>query len=79
MIRDRYEPENLFDLIPSLSMQMEPVLAKLDVLLDDDVLFNKVKDDLARRYARTRIDGRPSTPVEVILRMLVVKHLYGWS
>ena len=25
------------------------------------------------------MDGRPSTPVEVILRMLVVKHLYGWS
>jgi IS5 family transposase len=25
------------------------------------------------------IDGRPSTPVEVILRMLIVKHLYDWS
>src|SRR5882757_7688384 len=79
MIRDRYEPENLLDLIPSFSMQMEPLLVKLDVLLEDDVVFNKVKDDLARRYARTRIDGRPSTPVEVILRMLVVKHLYRWS
>lgn len=79
MIRDRYEPENLLDLIPSLSIKSDPVLLKLDVLLDDDVVFNNVKDDLARRYARTRVDGRPSTPVEVILRMLVVKHLYGWS
>ena len=23
--------------------------------------------------------GRPSTPVEVLLRMLIVRRLYGWS
>ena len=27
----------------------------------------------------TLSNGCPSTPVEVLLRMLVVKHLYGWS
>src|SRR5437763_57118 len=32
-----------------------------------------------RRYPRTATFGRPSTPVEVILRMLIVKHLYDWS
>jgi IS5 family transposase len=55
------------------------VLARLDGLLDDDVLFRAVRDDLARRYPRTRVTGRPSTPVEVILRMLIVRRLYGWS
>lgn len=79
MLRDRYEPLNLFDLVPTLGMAMEPVLARLDTLLDDDTLFQSVKGDLARRRPRTCIDGRPSTPVEVVLRMLVVKHLYGWS
>jgi IS5 family transposase len=79
MLRDRYEPLNLFNLVPTLGMVMEPVLAQLDTLLDDDTLFQAVKADLARRRPRTRIDGRPSTPVEVVLRMLVVKHLYGWS
>ncbi|HSH82300.1 MAG TPA: ISNCY family transposase [Herpetosiphonaceae bacterium] len=79
MLRDRYEPLNLFALVPTLGMALEPVLARLDSLLDDDTLFQAVKADLARRRPRTRIDGRPSTPVEVILRMLVVKHLYGWS
>jgi IS5 family transposase len=34
---------------------------------------------LAHRRPRTPIDGRPFTPVEVVLRILVVKHLYGWS
>jgi IS5 family transposase len=79
MLRDRYEPMNLFALVPALSLAMEPVLTRLDTLLDDDTLFQTVKRDLARRFPRTPATGRPSTPVEVILRMLVVKHLYGWS
>lgn len=79
MLRDRYEPLDLFALVPTLGIAMEPVLAQIDTLLDDDTIFQAVKADLARRRPRTRIDGRPSTPVEVILRMLVVKHLYGWS
>jgi IS5 family transposase len=51
----------------------------MEMLLDDDVLFQAVKADLVKRFPATATDGRPSTPVEVILRMLVVKHLYGWS
>ena len=58
---------------------MEPVLARLDQLLDDDVLCQRVRADLARRYPHTLRTGRPSTPVEVILRLLIIKHLYGWS
>src|SRR6185312_16233660 len=42
-------------------------------------LFERVREDLARRYPRTTSRGRNSTPVEVILRMLVVMRLYGWS
>jgi IS5 family transposase len=79
MLRDRYDPMNLFDLVPALSMQLDPVLTQLDQLLDDDTLFQAVKADLAKRHPRTLSDGRPATPVEVIVRMLVVKHLYAWS
>ena len=79
MLRDRYEPLDLFACIPTLSMQMDPVLTQMDTLLDDDVLFQAVKADLLKRYPHTASDGRPSTPVEVILRMLVVKHFYDWS
>ncbi len=79
MLRDRYDPMNLFDLVPALSMELDPVLTQLDHLLDDDTLFQAVKADLAKRLPRTLIDGRPSTPIEVILRLLVIKHLYNWS
>jgi len=79
MLRDRYEPQNLFELVAALSLKMEPALAQLDQLLADDVLFQSVRADLAQRYPHTQSTGRPSTPVEVILRMIIVKHLYGWS
>lgn len=79
MLRDRYEPMNLFAYIPPLSMRMDPVLTQMDTLLDEDVLFQAVKAALLKRFPHTASDGRPSTPVEVILRMLVVKHFYGWS
>src|SRR4029453_19104556 len=79
MLRDRYDPMNLFDLVPALGMELDPVLTRLDRLLDDDILFQAVKSDLAKRHPRTLSDGRPSTPVEVIVRLLIVKHLYQWS
>jgi IS5 family transposase len=79
MIVDRYDPMNLFEMVPKLGLEMEPELAHLDVLLDDDVLFARVKADLRQRYPNSARLGRHSTPVEVILRMLVVKRLYGFS
>jgi transposase, IS5 family len=79
MIRDRYAPMDLFTQIPKLCLQFEPVLSHLDRLLEDDELFRRVKADLAKRAPNSLTRGRGATPVEVILRMLVVKRLYGWS
>jgi IS5 family transposase len=79
MLRECYTQQNIFEQIGTVSMEMEPVLAQLDKLLDDDTVFAAVKADLSQRHGRTLTMGRSSTPVEVVLRMLVVKHLYGWS
>jgi transposase, IS5 family len=79
MLRNRYNRTDLFALVPQLGLRFEPQLEQLDRLLDDDELFERVRADLARRYPKTGSRGRPSTPVEVILRMLVVMRLYGWS
>lgn len=79
MLRDRYEPVDLFALFPQFGLQFDPELAQLDRLLDDDAIFNRVRADLAKRYPLTPVHGRHSTPVEVILRMLVVMRLYSWS
>ena len=76
MLIEKYEPVNLFALVP---LERDPVLDQLGQLLDDDALFRAVKADLAKRHPHTLTCGRHSTPVEVILRMLVVKHLYRWS
>jgi transposase, IS5 family len=79
MLRDRSASVDLFALVPALQLRFEPQLAELDRLLDDDQIFQAIKADLSRRRPRTTETGRPSTPVEVILRLLVVQHLYDWS
>jgi transposase, IS5 family len=79
MIVDRYEPVNLLELIPQLRLEMEPELAVLDRLLDDDELFLRIKADFSKRRPNSERLGRRSTPVEVILRMLIVRRLYDWS
>ena len=79
MIVDRYDPMDLFAFVPKLQLEFEPELAELDELLEDDELFRRVKADLCRRYPASATRGRHSTPVEAILRMRVVRRLYGWS
>jgi hypothetical protein len=63
MLRERYDPMNLFEYIPVLVMETDAVLAQLDTLLDDDVVFQVVKADLSRRFPRTSSFGRPSPRV----------------
>jgi IS5 family transposase len=79
MLTDRYQLEDVFARVPELAGQTDPVLAALDRLLDDDGLYQQVRGDLVRRYQWTAVHGRPSTPAEVLLRLLVVQHLYAWS
>jgi IS5 family transposase len=79
MLRDAYDPVDIFERVPELSRSIDPVLNQIDSLLADDQLFQLLKADLSKRYEQTTRNGRPSTPVEVILRLLIVKHLYGWS
>jgi IS5 family transposase len=77
MLRDRYEPDAWFwQIIEQLAIEMEPELAQIDRILDDDQLFQMIKNDMAQRYPQTLETGRNSTPVEVNLRMLAVKRLY---
>jgi transposase, IS5 family len=79
MLIDRYQPEDVFARVPEVASQTDPVLQQLDELLDDDELYEQVWTDLGKRYRYTLVHGRHSTPVEVILRMLICKHLYQWS
>ena len=79
MLQDRYETDKIFDSILKLTTEMDPVLAEIDRLLEDEELYQLIRDDLAKRFPKTEVTGRNSTPVEVILRMLAVRRLYRLS
>lgn len=65
--------------VPSVEELMDPILQRIDVLLDDERLVERVLEALRRRHPQSSRRGRPGTPAEVALRMLVLKHLKGWS
>jgi hypothetical protein len=79
MLVDRYEAEDVFARVPRMAERIDPVLSRLDELLDDDELYQQVRNDEGSRYRYTLVHGRHSTPVEVLLRMLICKHLHQWS
>jgi IS5 family transposase len=79
MLQDRHEKDKYFEDIRQKLIEMDPILAQIDELLDDEALYQWIRNDFAMRYPNTEKTGRNSTPVEVILRMLTVKQLYGLS
>lgn len=79
MLRDSHPIDKIFEQIVVLVPKMDPVLVKIDRYLEAEYFFKLVRRDLSKRYPMTLLTGRRSTPVEVILRMLVVKQLYGYS
>jgi IS5 family transposase len=80
MLRDKYTVDSLFMLVLEITkIKIGPELIEIDRILDDDEIFQLIKRDLSRRHPKTLITGRNSTPVEVVIREMAVKHLYDWS
>ena len=50
-----------------------------DQLLDDKEIVAAIYEALAKRHPQSRTRGRPGTPAEVVLRLLVLKHMRNWS
>ena len=50
-----------------------------DQVLDDDQLLTTVYEALAKRHPKSRTHGRLGTPAEVVLRLLLLKHIRNWS
>jgi transposase, IS5 family len=57
----------------------EDWMREVDQVLADPALVSLVYEALARRCAKSRTRGRPSTPAEVVLRLLLLKHIRNWS
>jgi IS5 family transposase len=54
-------------------------LRKIDTLLEDDAVIEVVAQALERRWPQSRRRGRLGTPAEVVIRLLILKHLFDWS
>src|SRR5438034_2362835 len=80
MVRRAYRQRSLVEvLLPDADKLWDPTLRRIDGLLDDDVLVDRVAEALAQRHPESRRRGRLGTPAAVVLRMLVLKHLHDWS
>jgi len=57
----------------------EPWMRHVDTALEDDALLLIVQQELAKRCKKSKTRGRKATPAEVVLRMLLLKHVRNWS
>jgi IS5 family transposase len=57
----------------------EPWMQHADEILHDDALLTIVQEALSKRIRKSKTRGRPGTPAEVVLRMLLLKHIRDWS
>ncbi len=57
----------------------EDWMRQVDPVLADAELVQIVYEALARRRPQSRTRGRPGTPAEVVLRLLLLKHMRNWS
>jgi IS5 family transposase len=57
----------------------EPWMRQIDDALNDEALLYLVHDALTKRCTKSKTRGRPATPAEVVLRVLLLKHMRNWS
>lgn len=80
MVRYRQPQRTLWEVVlPDADKLWPAPLRRIDALLEDEAVLEPVAEALERRWPQSRRRGRQGTPVEVVLRMLVLKHLYRWS
>src|SRR5438046_9746563 len=79
MVRRAYRQRSLVEvLLPDADKLWDATLRQIDVVLDDDVLVDRVAEALAQRHPQSRRRGRLGTPAAVVLRMLILKPRPDW-
>ena len=80
MVQRRQRERSLFEvLLPDGHKLWPDWLRKIDTLLEDEAVIEVVAHALEARWPHSRRRGRPGTPAEVVIRMLILKHLFDWS
>jgi IS5 family transposase len=80
MVRRRQRERSLFEvLLPDGHKLWPEWLRRIDTLLEDEAVIETVAEAMEARWPQSRRRGRLGTPAEVVLRMLILKHLFDWS
>lgn len=54
-------------------------MAHADSVLADEAIVSAVYEALAKRHPKSRSRGRHGAPADVVLRLLILKHIRNWS
>jgi len=57
----------------------EPWMRQADQVLEDEQLVQAIYEALLKRRPKSRTRGRLGIPAEIVLRMLLLKHIRNWS
>ena len=74
MVRRRQRERSVWEVVlPDADKLWPDALRRIDDLIDDEALVEVVAEALERRWPQSRRRGRPGTPAEVVVRMLVTR------
>src|ERR1019366_7803768 len=81
MIKLRHQQPSLWHrgLAEDIEGLWEPWMLLVDQLLEDEQLLDTVYEAQGERHPQSRSRGRMQTPAEVLLRLLLLKHIRNWS
>ena len=80
MVQRRQRERSLFEiLLPDGHKLWPDWLRRIDTALEDEAVIEVVAQALEKRWPQSRRRGRLGTPAEVVIRMLILKHLFDWS
>ena len=81
MIKLRHQQPSLWHkgLAKDIEDLWEPWMREVDQLLEDAALVEEVYEAQGKRHPKSQTRGRAQTPAEVVLRLLILKHVRNWS
>src|SRR5438552_18963644 len=80
MVQRRQRERSLFEvLLPDGHKLWPDWLRRSDTLLEDEAVIEVVAHGLEARWPQSRRRGWLGTPAEVVIRMLMLKHLFDWT
>src|SRR6516165_4268167 len=80
MVQRRQRERSLFEvLLPDGPKLWPDWLRRIDTALEDEAVIDVVAQALEKRWPQSRRRGRLGTPADVVIRMLILKHLFDWS